>query len=59
MKVIVNFPEQEADIKELENRIADFRATLFIEKIKKINISDISKKKLLNLAIEYFKEKSD
>ena len=48
MKVIVNLPEIDDDKIELENRVADFHATLMIEKIKHLNISDVSKKELLN-----------
>lgn len=57
MKVIVNLPELDDDKIELENRVADFHATLMIEKIKHLNISDVSKKELLNSVIENLKEK--
>lgn len=57
MKVIVNLPELEEDKKELENRVADFHATLLIEKIKQLNINDVSKKKLLDLILKDLKEK--
>ncbi|MCI8519135.1 MAG: hypothetical protein HFJ51_03415 [Clostridia bacterium] len=52
MKVFVNLPELEADKKELENRVADFHATLLIEKIKGLNINDTSKKKILELILK-------
>lgn len=57
MKVFVNLPELEEDKLELENRVADFHATLLIEKIKQLNISDASKKELLNSVLEHLKEK--
>ena len=57
MKVFVNFPDLEEDKKELENRVANFHATLLIEKIKQLNISDASKKELLNSVLEHLKEK--
>lgn len=57
MKVFVNLPELEEDKKELENRVADFHATLLIQKIKQLNISDVSKKELLNSVLEHLKEK--
>lgn len=57
MKVIVNLPEFDDDKLELENRVADFHATLMIEKIKHLNINDVSKKELLNSIIENFREK--
>lgn len=57
MKVFVNLPELEEDKLELENRVADFHATLLIEKIKKLDINDASKKKLLDLILKDMKEK--
>ena len=57
MKVIVNLPELEEDKLELENRVADFHATLLIEKINQLNINDVSKKELLNSVLEHLKEK--
>lgn len=57
MKVFVNFPDLEEDKEELENRVANFHATLLIEKIKQLNISDASKKELLNSVLEHLKEK--
>ncbi len=57
MKVFVNLPELEEDKEKLENRVADFHATLLIEKIKQLNISDVSKKKLLNSVLEHLKDK--
>ena len=57
MKVFVNLPELEEDKKELENRVADFHATLLIQKIKQLNISDVSKKELLNSVLEHLQEK--
>ena len=57
MKVIVNLPELEEDKKELENRVANFHATLLIEKIRQLNINDASKKKILDLILKDVKEK--
>lgn len=57
MKVFVNLPELEEDKEELENRVADFHATLLIEEIKKLNINDASKKKLLDLILTDMKGK--
>ena len=56
MKVFVNLPELEDDKEELENRVANFHATLLIEKIRGLNVNDISKKKLLNLILKELKE---
>ena len=57
MRVIVNLPETEEDTQELENRVADFHATLLIEKLKQLNINDKSKENILNLILEDLKEK--
>ena len=59
MKVIVNLPELEEDEEELENRVANFHATLLIEKIKGLNINDASKKKLLDLILMDLKSQID
>ena len=57
MKVIVNFPELKEDKEELENRVANFHATLLIEKINQLNINDASKKKILDLILKDVKGK--
>ena len=57
MKVIVNYPELEDDMLELERRIADIRATLLVEKLKHLNVTDSIKKELLNSIIAYLKSK--
>lgn len=57
MKVFVNLPETEEAKIELENRVANFRATLLIEKIRQLNISDTYKKELFNLILQDLKEK--
>ena len=59
MKIFVNLPELEEDKGELENRVASFHATLLIEKIKQLNISDASKKKLLDLILQDLKSQID
>ena len=52
MKVFVNLPELKEDKEELENRVANFHATLLIEKINQLNINDASKKKILDLILK-------
>jgi len=42
IKAFVNFPD---DTSELENRVADFHATLLLEKIKQLHIDDKSQKR--------------
>ncbi len=57
MRVFVNLPELEENKEELENRVASFHATLLIEKIRKLNINDATKKKILDLILKDIKEK--
>ncbi len=57
MKVFVNLPELKEDKEELENRVANFHATLLIEKINQLNINDASKKKILDLILKDVKGK--
>ncbi len=57
MKVVVNLPEREEDKKELESRVVFFHATLLIERIKQLKISDKSKQKILDLILQDLKEK--
>ena len=56
MKVFVNLPELEEDKEELENRVANFHATLLIEKIKGLNINNANKRKLLDLVLKEVKD---
>ena len=53
MKVFVNVPELDEDIDKLENRVANFHATLLIKKINQLNINDTSKKKILDLILKH------
>lgn len=55
MKIIVNYPELEEDKLELENRIADFHATLLLERINQLNIRDKFKRDLLNKVLDHLK----
>lgn len=56
MKVYVNLPQTPEGKKELEKRVAQFHATLMLDTIKKLNISNASKQKVLNLVLEHLKE---
>lgn len=57
-KVYVNLPQTPEEKKELAKRVAEFHATLMLEKIKKLNISDASKEKVLNLVLDYLQEEA-
>ena len=48
MRIFVNFSTEKDDIIELENRVANFHATLLVEKIKQLKINDSSKENILN-----------
>ena len=53
MKVFVHYPETEEDKQEFEARLAKFHATLMVQKIKNLHISDKSKKEVFNSVLEY------
>lgn len=57
MKVFVNLPDTKENKIELENRVANFHATLLIEKIRQLNVNDTYKKELLNLILQDLKGK--
>ena len=52
MKIKINYPSDESDIKVLEDNIAEFKAILFIESIEKLNVSEDSKKEILKNLIK-------
>ena len=52
MKIIVNYPSEQSDIKLLNEGIAEFKATLFVESIVKLNVSEETKKEILNSLIK-------
>lgn len=58
MRVFVNLPQDDDGIAELKARVADFHATLLIEKIKRLNISNKEKDKILKEVLNKLKEKS-
>ena len=55
IKVIVNYPVGEEAIDEFQNRVADFKAILIIETIKRLNIDDASKQKVLEGVLDKLK----
>lgn len=59
MRVFVNLPQSIEGKEELAKRVADFHATLMVEKIKKLNIDDDSKIKIFSLVLDHFKNKSE
>ena len=55
MNFYIRFPTAE-NKSEFENRCAEFKSYLIIEKIKKLNISEIDKQKTLQYLITHLKE---
>lgn len=47
MKIKVNYPTEPSGIEQLDEAIAEFKATLFIETISQLNVSDKNKKEIL------------
>ncbi len=58
MRVIVNFPKETEAINELETRVAEFHATLVLEKIKQLNINDEDKEKVLKMVLDELYQKA-
>ena len=51
MKIKVNYPSEQSDIDLLNERIAEFKATLYIESINNLNVSEETKKEILKSLI--------
>ena len=56
MKVIVNYPTIEELKNELENKVALFHATLVVETIKKLDVDNNAKKKIISSLLEEVKK---
>lgn len=46
MNVIVNYPTDKEEINNLNEKIAEFKATLVFESIKRLNITEEGKRKV-------------
>ena len=56
MKIKVNYPSEQSGVELLNEGIAEFKATLYIESINNLNVSEETKKEiLLNLIKELSK----
>lgn len=55
MNFYVRFPTEE-NMSEFENRCAEFKSYLIIEKIKRLNISEFDKQQTLQYMITHLKE---
>lgn len=47
MKIKVNYPSEQSGIELLNKGIEEFKATLYIESIAKLNVSEETKKEIL------------
>ena len=52
MKIKINYPSDQSDIEKLNQRIAEFKATLYIESINNLNVSEETKKQILKNLIQ-------
>lgn len=52
MKIKVNYPSEQSGIYLLNERIAEFKAILYIESINNLNVSEETKKEILTNLIQ-------
>lgn len=52
MRIKINFPSEQSDIELLNEGIAEFKATLYIESINNLNVSEETKKEILQSLIK-------
>lgn len=51
MKIKINFPSEQSGIEILNRGVEEFKATLYIESIAKLNVSEETKKAILKSLI--------
>ena len=52
MKIKINYPSEQSGVEKLNEGIAEFKATLYIESIQNINVSDNTKKQIFKRLIQ-------
>ena len=52
MKIIINYPTEKSGIEKLNEGIAEIKATLYIETIANLNVSEETKREILKSLIE-------
>lgn len=52
MKIKINYPSEQFDVEKLNEGIAEFKATLYIESINNLNVSEEKKKQILKNLIQ-------
>ena len=58
MKIKVNYPSEQSGIELLNKGIEEFKATLYIESIAKLNVSEETKKEIEQITIYDRKEET-
>lgn len=54
MEIKVNYPSEQSGIDLLNEKVAEFKATLYIESINNLNVSEETKKEILQNLIQVF-----
>lgn len=52
LKIIINYPTEKSGIEKLNEGIAEIKATLYIETIANLNVSEETKREILKSLIE-------
>lgn len=52
MKIKINYPSEKSGVELLNEGIAEFKATLYIESINNLNVSEETKKEVLQNLIK-------
>lgn len=52
MKIKINYPSEQSGVEKLNEGIAEFKATLYIESINNLNVSEETKKQILKSLIQ-------
>lgn len=52
MKIKINYPSEQSGVEKLNEGIAEFKATLYIESINNLNVSEETKKEVLQNLIK-------
>jgi hypothetical protein len=53
MKIKINYPSNQSGVEKLNERIAEFKATLYIESINNLIVSEKTKKQIFKRLIQF------
>ena len=56
MKIKINYPSEQSGVEKLNEGIAEFKATLYIESINNLNVNEETKKEILQSLIRKLKK---